>query len=133
MTSTSGKKYVLDSWAWIAYFDGTEPGKRVDHIILSAEAFTSAVTVAEVLSKAERQGKNTEKIFDFMVSLSKVIDVNPDIAKAVGLLHAQIKKSSPNFSLADAFTLQTAKHLGAKVLTGDPDFKGIKEAEMLQE
>ncbi len=129
--STSGKKYVIDSWAWIAYFDGTEAGKRVDNVILNSEAFTSAVTVAEVLSKAEREGKNTDKIFDFMVSLSKIIDVNADIAKAVGQLHARVKKNSPNFSLADAFALQTAKYLTAKVLTGDPDFKGIKEAELL--
>lgn len=133
MTNTSGKKYVIDSWAWIAYFDGTEAGKRVDNVLLNSEAFTSAVTVGEVLSKAERQGKDTEKIFDFMISLSKIIDVNADVAKKVGLLHAQVKKSSSNFSLADAFALQTAKHLNAKVLTGDPDFKGIKEAEMLQE
>ncbi len=132
MTSTNGKRYAIDSWAWIAYFDGAAAGRRVDDIIRSSETFTSAVTVAEVLSKAERQKKDTEMIFDFMASLSKIVDIDAYMAKDVGQLHAQIKKSSPNFSLADAFALQTAKHLDAKVLTGDPDFKGIKEAELLE-
>lgn len=132
MTSTSGKRYVVDSWAWIEYFDGTKVGKRVDEITLNAEAFTSAVTVAEVLSKSERQGKDTARIFDFIASLSKIINIDADLARAVGSLHARIKKDVPNFSLADAFALQLAKSVGAKVLTGDPDFEGMKDAEFLE-
>ena len=132
MTNTSGKRYVIDSWAWIAYFDGARAGKRVDEITLNAETFTSAVTVAEVLSKAEREGKDTNKIFNFIVSLSKVVSVDADLASSAGLLHAHIKRDVHNFSLADAFTLQTARGVGAKVLTGDPDFKNIKDAEFLE-
>ncbi len=132
MTSTSSKRYVIDSWAWIAYFDGTRAGKRVDEITLNSEAFSSAVTVAEVLSKSERQGKDTEKIFNFIASLSKIINVDADLARSAGSLHAKIKKDVPNFSLADAFALQAARSVGAKVLTGDPDFKGIKDAEFLE-
>ena len=44
----------------------------------------------------------------------------------------QVKKKIPNFSLCDAFVLQTAKSNDARVLTGDPDFRGIKEALMLR-
>lgn len=42
-----------------------------------------------------------------------------------------LKKSKLNFSLGDAFVLQSAKSVHAKVLTGDLDFEGVKEAEML--
>jgi predicted nucleic acid-binding protein len=38
---------------------------------------------------------------------------------------------SPNFGLADSFVLQLARKVGAKVLTGDSDFKGLREAEYI--
>ena len=46
-----------------------------------------------------------------------------------GLLHARVRKGSPNFSLGDAFVLQLARKPRGKVMTGDPDFRGIREAE----
>ena len=64
--------------------------------------------------------------------MSKIIIGSPEFAKEVGVLHAEVKKKIPNFSLGDAFVLQTAKSLNAKVLTGDPDFRSIKEALMLR-
>jgi predicted nucleic acid-binding protein len=49
-----------------------------------------------------------------------------------GEIHAIEKKLSPNFSLPDSFVLQLARKLGAKVLTGDPDFRKVKEAELIE-
>jgi predicted nucleic acid-binding protein len=132
LTNTNSKRVVLDSWAWIAYFDGTEAGERVDEAISDSEVFTSPVSIAEVVSKAERKGKDAGEAFDFMVSLSKTVEMDAGFAKEVGRLHAALKRSRPNLSLADAFALQTARSLNARLLTGDPDFEGMKEAEMLK-
>ncbi len=49
-----------------------------------------------------------------------------------GLLYAEIKAGNKNFGLADSFVLFTARKLGAKVHTGDPDFRGIQDAVMLK-
>ncbi|HWP78409.1 MAG TPA: hypothetical protein VNL34_02005 [Candidatus Nitrosotenuis sp.] len=77
-------------------------------------------------------GKDPSIAFDSIVSLSKVIVDDENFAKNVGLLHSSIKKRKPNFSRGDAFVLQTARSLNARVLTADPDFEGIKEADMLK-
>ena len=64
-------------------------------------------------------------------SMSRVVAPTTDDAIEAGIIHAKTKDTSPNFSLADAFVPQLARKTGAKVLTGDPDFRGIKEAEMV--
>lgn len=125
-------KYVIDAWTWMEYLDGSEAGNAAKADIEGGNAFTNLVSVADVVSKVARKGGDVDAAFNFMVSLSRIITGDENFAKRAGLLHNQIKKSKPNFSFGDAFVLQTAKDLGAKVLTGDPDFKGIKEAEMLR-
>lgn len=114
------------------YLDGSELGSRAKPVIETGEAFTSIVSLAEVVSKVARERGESDIAFNSIVSLSKIISGDAVFAKNVGLLHADIKKTRPNFSLADAFVLQTAKSLNARVLTGDPDFKGIKEVELLK-
>ena len=52
-------------------------------------------------------------------------------APKVGALRADMRKKSPNFSLADAFTLHLATKSSRRVAPGDPDFKGLREAEFI--
>ncbi len=42
-----------------------------------------------------------------------------------------MKRERTNFSLGDAFVLQMARKEGVKVLTGDRDFEGLKDAVMI--
>jgi predicted nucleic acid-binding protein len=125
--------YVIDSWAWIEYFGSTRQGLMAKDLIeKSEEVFTSVITVSEVLSKFARQGRNYEEAYIAISTLSKIVEIDAVLAKDAGILHSEIKRKSPNFGLADAFVLQTAMSLGAKVLTGDKDFKGVKDAVMLK-
>jgi len=47
------------------------------------------------------------------------------------LLHAEMRKQMKDFGLSDAFVMATARKLNARVLTGNPHFKGLKEAVMI--
>jgi predicted nucleic acid-binding protein len=125
-------RYVIDSWAWMEYLDGSDIGRKAKVNIEGGNAFTNMVTLAEVVSRVSRGGGDADIAFNSILSLSRIIFGDIEFTKDVGQLHSAIKKSKSNFSLADAFALQTARKLHAKVLTGDPDFKGIKEAEMLK-
>lgn len=128
----STKAYVLDAWAWIEYFRGTKSGSEVrEHIEKKNEIITNTVTIAEVISKFEREGLDSDAAYQAIISLSKILAPMEAFAKSAGALHAEIKKTQPNFSLGDAFVLQSARSLGVKVLTGDPDFKNIKDVELL--
>jgi len=127
----STNRYVIDSWAWIEYLDGTNAGRKVKEAFEKGQVYTNIVSIAEVISKVDRRGKDPNVALEAITTKSKMIVGSAQFARDVGLLHSKIKKSRPNFSLADAFTLQTAVSMNAKVMTGDPDFKGLKDAIVL--
>jgi len=125
-------KLVVDSWAWVEYLDGSAPGKKADEAMQGAtELWTSVASVAEVVSKYRRKGRDEGPAVMAMTSLSKIGVPDLEDARQAGRIHAEVKQGVPNFSFADAFVLQLARKVGAKVLTEDPDFRGIKEAEMV--
>jgi predicted nucleic acid-binding protein len=57
------------------------------------------------------------------------LDVN--IAVESAKIHAQNRVKTPDFGLADAIILASARSRKKKVLTGDPHFKNFKDAVML--
>ena len=126
-------KFVFDTFAWIEYFNGSESGKKVSEIIESEEndIFSSIITTAEVSSILKRNEKDVELGYKTIIDLSKIYFINSELAKEAGILHAETKKKIKDFGLADTFVLLTARKLGAKIVTGDPHFKGIKEAILI--
>jgi predicted nucleic acid-binding protein len=126
-------RYVLDSWAWLEYLEGSVTGKKVRDKIVDGknEIFTHVVSIAEIISKVRRREKDTDAAWNAIVTNSKVVGINEIDSREVGLLHAKIKSKSSNFGLADAFVLAAARKLGGKVLTGDPDYAAIDDSIML--
>jgi len=128
LTPTSS--VVIDSWAWIELFNGSEDARTIETEMSSAtEVLTSAVSLAEVVSVTTRRKRPAEKAVEVIMSNSRIAIPSTDDAIKAGLLHAEQKLERRNFSLADAFVLQLARKVGGKILTRDPDFKGTKEAE----
>lgn len=127
-------RYVVDSWAWIEHLRGSEAGRKVRTFLKDERnvILTSSVTVAEVISKFTREGLETEEAYSAMANSSKLMSLGPDDAKEAGVVHATTKKKRPNFSLSDAVVLHLARKDKARVLTGDPDFRGFAEAVMLR-
>jgi len=120
-------RFVIDAWAWMEYLDGSVKGKTVHDLTQNEdhEVFTSAVSLAEVLSKVLRQGKDQTVAKEAVCQLSKIVVADEALASRAGELHAKIKRRTPNFSLGDSFVLATAGKISATVVTGDPDFKGV--------
>lgn len=130
MTRTS--RVVLDSWAWLELFSGSEKGRRVDRELAeSAETYTSTITLAEVVSVSLRRKRPVDDKIAAIRTLSKVVSPSSDEAMDAGRLQAERKSTAPNLSLADAFVLQLARKMDARVITGDTDFRGVREAELL--
>jgi predicted nucleic acid-binding protein len=126
-------KYVVDAYAWIEYLDGTDAGRKVTEILENNDdIFTCAVTLGEVVSKVARLGKDAKVAHDVLMSNSQVVVVDEELSFQAGLLHCEMRKTSRDFGLADAYVLATARRLKANILTGDPHFKPLKEAIMVK-
>jgi len=127
-------KYVIDAYAWIEYLRGSRAGEKVRAILEeeNSEVYTCAVTIAEVISKTAREGQNAEIAYGILLNNSQVVNVDEEVSKRAGLLHAEMRKIERDFGLADAYVLATARRLRSKVLTGDLHFRGFKEAILIE-
>jgi len=126
-------KHVVDAYAWIEYLDGSAAGQKVNDLLEeNDQTYTCAVTVAEVVSKVARTGKNAQIAFDVLVSNSQIVSIDEELSLQAGLLHSEMRRTIKDFGLADAYVLATARKLDAKILTGDPHFKAVKEAAFVK-
>ena len=118
-------KYVIDSYAWVEYFKGSKQGKISKDFIESENSATSVITIAELSEKYEREGKDFDEDFSFIISQTKIIQLNTELALLAGKINNENKKKIKNWGMADAIILATAKMKKAKVVTGDEHFRNL--------
>lgn len=129
-------KIVIDAYAWIEIFIGSDKGKKAKEILEKAsETYTPDTVLAEVARKYLREGVEQQTILDRLKTIAEASDVvwisvetSLEAAKCYMKLEKEAKRSrlrSP--SLFDAIVLATAKLLEAKVVTGDEHFKNLPE------
>lgn len=126
-------KLVVDTYAWIEYFNGTEEGERAKKIIEGQERqlFTPSAVIAE-LSDIYRR-KSLKDIWEarrkFITVVSSILDLDSQIADAAGAIKQELRSTDQGrkAGLVDAILLAHGKALGAKILTGDKHLIGRKE------
>jgi len=126
-------RYVLDTFAWVEYFRGTEKGKTVRDCIGEGDCATPTMVLAE-LSDVYERGKNKywERDLAFIISKTTIINLDQNIAIQAGKVKSIIReKHSTKFGLADAIILTTAQELKAKVVTGDQHFEKLSDIVLL--
>lgn len=123
------KRYVLDSYALLAYLQAESGGEITRDILKKASAgkteiFLSVINLGEIYyiiarKKGEAIAKTTiEDISSLSLDLLNV-------EKHGVLAAAELKASSP-ISYADAFAAASALELSAVLVTGDPEFKVLE-------
>ncbi|MFH1750058.1 MAG: PIN domain-containing protein [Candidatus Micrarchaeota archaeon] len=119
-------KIVADSWAIIEYLqDGSKADEIEKRLMAGTEILFTSLLLAEVhyrirASSSEDAAKEAQR---FIFERTKFIGVSPEIAIDAANIHLEEK-----LPLVDAFTLAIARKEDAKVLTGDPHFRKVKEA-----
>jgi ribonuclease VapC len=125
------RAYVLDSFALLAYFEGEVGMARVRGVLERAEArddrvFLSLINLGEVLYITERE-RGLAAARRTLAAVDELpIDLVP-VSRDTVLDAAHIKARFP-IAYADAFAAVTARHLGGVVMTGDPEFRHLAEA-----
>ncbi len=126
-------KYIVDSYAWIEYLDGSAMGEKVKKILEGDnEIFSLNLTISEVISRVKRKNGNIDIAYSAINFISKVAEITPETAKKAGEFHGEIRKKIKDFGLVDALILTLARELNAKVVTGDEHFRGFKEAVFIK-
>ncbi len=123
---------LLDSFAWMEYFMGTKKGEKVKKSVDDdVQLYTSPIVIAEIYSKSLRTDGRADERKDFIMKRCATVVIDANIAVEAAKIHAENKALVPDFGLADAFILATARSRKIKVLTGDSHFKDCSDAVML--
>ncbi len=124
--------FVIDSYAWIEYFRGSSSGVKARRYIEGGSAATSAITLAELQEKYLREKwQFFQEDSNFITTRTVLIPVDHSIARLAGEINYAQKKTIKDWGIADSVILATARNTSAKVITGDPHFRGVQEAMLI--
>lgn len=123
------KKYVLDSYAILAYIEGEDAGRPVSEMFKKAlrqevEILLCVVNWGEVYYIALRDGGKShaelyrETMAKFPIT---IIEANKELTLQAATIKAKCK-----MSYADCFAAAVAKMRKAVLVTGDKDFKQVE-------
>ncbi|MFB6099724.1 MAG: PIN domain-containing protein [Candidatus Nanohalobium sp.] len=124
------EKAVLDTYAWIEYFRGTEEGEKVrEYVDGDSRILTPSVVVAELRDKYVRTGLEerwrTRK--HFLKMKSDILELEFDVADEAGGLKWDLREKFDDVGLADAIILSHTIQEDATLLTGDDHLTFRKE------
>ena len=122
------KSFVLDSYAVLAFLEDAKGGKRVRELLQEAFAgqcqlFMSIVNLGEVLYITERE-RGLPKAQEALARIDELPIRVIDADREHTLVAAHIK-ARWSIAYADCFAVALAKLKGAKIVTGDPEFKQV--------
>lgn len=129
-------KIVIDAYAWIEFFTGSEEGCRVKEMLESAdEVYTPDTVLAEIARKYIREGadgKTVEARLEIISAVSNISYIDAELALEAARcyleLAAKARETKLNLpSLFDAIMLATGRTLKSKIVTGDEHFKNLPE------
>ena len=131
----AGKRpYVLDSFALLAYFEGEAGMSRVRSVLEDAEAhrvavYVSLINLGEALYITERERGLVAARRTLAAVDELPLELVP-VSRPIVLAAAHIKARFP-ISYADAFAAVAARDCGGVVMTGDPEFRRLADAGLV--
>ena len=122
------KKYVMDSYAMIAFFENEFGDEKVALILKSlmarkAKAYMSVINWGEIYYNTLReQGiEIAEKVIELLKQYPiELVDADQKLTYEAAKLKGRHK-----IAYADCFAAALAQKLNAAVVTGDPEFKKL--------
>ncbi len=122
--------YVFDTFAILAYFLAEPGGEKVKELLRRAEngeislamSFINVGEMFYILSREQGRAKAQSLLEDLRSLSIQCFDSTEDRILAAAQLKAEY-----SISYADAFAASLAQELDASIVTGDPEFKTIKE------
>lgn len=136
--SQTGLKLIVDSYAWVEFLLAGPRGADVRRYFEEANDLISPdIVLVEVARRLARDDTDLTRVAGHlraMTALSTILDIDCDVAlESIGAglalrSHVRRRKLEPP-SFADTIILAFARHLGARILTGDRHFEGLPETE----
>ncbi|MBI2652134.1 PIN domain-containing protein [Candidatus Woesearchaeota archaeon] len=124
---------LLDTSAWIEFFQDTDKCPIVQNILKNKENFTSEITFAEIVNWCFKNNLE-HKIKEYIEGIkngSKILELNEVIIISAGRLNYERKKIVKNWGMIDSLILATSLVYGLEIITKDKHFKDLENVKIL--
>ena len=123
--------YIIDTYAWIEYFRGTETGDRIQSKIDIGGNITPTIVLGELKKKyVEEDIEGFDEDLRFIKSKSEILPLDEQTAINAGEIRSTIGISG--IGIVDCILIALSRQLNVKVLTGDSHFQNLDEAEFIE-
>ena len=127
-----GSKYVLDSYALLAYLKDEPSSDQIGKLFDAAKEgnchlYLCVANLGEVLYIVERERRQAQ---DRLTIIDELPIEIVEAGRALTLAASHLKADYP-IAYADCFAAALAQVKGALLITGDPEFRKIKPASNL--
>lgn len=125
---------ILDSFAWVEYFRGTEAGRIVAEELEAAVVGTPLVVVAELRDKYVRERvTDWPRDLAFIKEATVLLPEDEAIAVRAGETKNRMRaEGRRDFGLIDGIIYETARSVNAMLVTGDPHFRDARGVRFLE-
>ncbi|MEK6988458.1 MAG: PIN domain-containing protein [Candidatus Thermoplasmatota archaeon] len=125
---------VLDSYAWVEYFRGTEAGRAVAEELETALVGTPLVVLAELRDKYVRERvPDWPRDLAFIKEATALLAEDERIAVRAGETKNRMRdQGRKDFGLIDGIIYETARAVDAILVTGDPHFRDVRGVRFLE-
>lgn len=127
-------EFVIDTYAWVEYFAGSEAGRKVRDYVEGRSCATPTIVIAELSGKLLKEIRGSHETdegrsrkLEFVKASTEMVPLDGDVATRAGELDIERKQSVKNWGLADSVVLATARSSGARIVTGDRHFADLKD------
>ncbi len=121
--------YIIDTYAWVEYFIGSERGKKVKKIVENEDntIITPECCLAEVKGWCIRESQDFDELYSIIRKISDIQCVlTQDWLDAAGI-RSDMRKNMKDFGMMDALIVAQQRRIGCMVVSGDPHFKGRRD------
>jgi predicted nucleic acid-binding protein len=119
--------YVIDTYAWVEYFRGTDKGKKLQELLDQDHTFITPICcIFELRSWALSGNLDFIRILNVVRSISGIESLKDADWEEAAVVRHKHRKTIKDFGLVDALIVVVQQNRHAKVISGDRHFKTLK-------
>ena len=120
--------YIIDTYAWVEYINGSNKALVLKTLLGNAgnKVITMECCLAELAGFCLKKKVDFKRIFELVKTNSIILPVLTKDWVEAAKIRFELRKEIANFGLVDAILVSKQKELKAKIVSGDPHFKSLK-------
>ncbi len=122
---------IIDSYAWIEYFFGSEKGHRVETFLRKNECYTLESNLSEIYAWTIKAQQDFAFVLKIITAKTKILPISRNNWLRAAEIRINQRKEWKDFGLMDALMVAKQEEMKCDLITGDKHFKSIKNVVYL--